>query len=48
MKIDFNTFIQQTQDFLLRLFVDSGSQTTPHNDSQYTCSHCGTFSRLNQ
>lgn len=48
MKIDFITLKQQTQDFVLRLFVESsGVETTP-SSPYYTCAHCGTFSRLRQ
>lgn len=42
------TLKQQTQDFVLRLFVESsGDHSTPSN-SYYTNAHCGTFSRMRQ
>jgi hypothetical protein len=44
MKVNVITMKQQTQDFLLRLFVDSSGDSTP-SDTFYTCAHCGTFSR---
>jgi hypothetical protein len=48
MKMNFHTMKQQTQDFLLRLFVESGSRTTLSDDRYYTCSRCGTYERLHQ
>jgi len=48
MKMKFLTLKQQTQDFVLRLFIESsGADSTP-SSSFYTGSHCGTFSRLRQ
>ena len=54
MKIDVNTLKQQTQDFVLRLFVEpSGGSTPSYSDSTMTsssdyctCSHVGTHARL--
>ena len=43
---NFFTFKQQTQDFVLRLFVEPASGATLPADGYYTCSRCGTFSRL--
>ena len=54
MKIDVHTLKQQTQDFVLRLFVESSGASTPSysdstmsSSSDYcTCSHVGTHARL--
>jgi hypothetical protein len=49
MKLNVLTLKQQTQDFLLRLFIDSpDGAATPSHSKYYTCAHCGTFSRLRQ
>ena len=48
MKIDFNTMKQQTQDFVLRLFVETSDGYSTPSRSFYTCAHCGTFSRTRQ
>jgi hypothetical protein len=50
MKIDVDTFKQQAQDFLLRLFVENSSGSTLSNPGSrfYTGAHCGTFSRTRQ
>lgn len=48
MKINVDTLKQQTQDFVLRLFVESGSQTTLSREHFPLCARCGTFSRLHQ
>ena len=45
MKLNVNTIKQQTQDYLLRLFVESSIETTPSDSYYYTCSRCGTFSK---
>ena len=46
MKTNFFTLKQQTQDFLLRLFVESDHfESSP---SFYTCAHAGTHARLHQ
>lgn len=53
MNLNFSTFKQQAQDFVLRLFVEtsSGSNSStsltrrPH---YYTCTHAGTHTRLHQ
>jgi len=47
MKMNVNTLKQQTQDFVLRLFVESGSGATP-SSSCYTGARCGTFFMLNR
>ena len=47
MKQKFFTWTQQTQDFVLRLFVESPGATTP-SYSLYTCAHAGTHARLHQ
>ena len=47
MKRNFSTFTTQAQDFFLRLFVAEDSYST-RSESHYTCSHCGTFTRLHQ
>ena len=46
MKMNYSTLKRQTQDFLLRLFIEpgSGAYSTP-SGSYYTCAHCGTFTR---
>ena len=46
MKINVNTLKQQTQDFVLRLFVESVSKTTLPSERHYLGARCGTFSRL--
>ena len=46
MKTNFYTMKQQTQDFLLRLFVDSSGELSTPSNSCYTGAHCGTFARL--
>lgn len=54
MKIDVHTLKQQTQDFVLRLFVESSGGSTLSSSgsmpvSDYcTCSHVGTYARLHQ
>jgi len=46
MKTDLSTIKQQTQEFILRLFVESSSRSTLSSDHYYTCSRCGTYERL--
>lgn len=49
MKIDVITLKQQTQDFVLRLFVESNSSfSTPSSSDYCTCAHVGTHARLHQ
>lgn len=49
MKMNVSTMKQQTQDFVLRLFVESpGLFSTPSRSQFYTCSHVGTHARLHQ
>ena len=54
MKIDVHTLKQQTQDFVLRLFVEtSGGSTLSSSGTMSiydycTCSHVGTHARLHQ
>ena len=48
MKMNFISFKQQTQDFVLRLFVEPGSSTTLSSDQYYLSARCGTFARLHQ
>ena len=49
MKLDVYTLKQQTQDFVLRLFVESSGVSTTRSFSQYyTCAHAGTHVRLHQ
>ena len=48
MKIDVHTLKQQTQDFVLRLFVDSGGGSTLSSSDYCICSHVGTHARLHQ
>ena len=43
MKMNVYTIKQQTQDFLLRLFVEGVPDATPSDSYYYTCSRCGTF-----
>ena len=45
MKKDFSTMKQQTQDFVLRLFVESMGNSSLSSPF-YTCAHCGTHARL--
>ncbi len=45
MKLNFLKLKQQTQERILRLFVDSYS--TP-SQTLYTCAHAGTHTRLHQ
>ena len=47
MKLQFTTLRQQTQDFFLRLFVESSGSMSSGSEC-YTCSRCGTFTRLRQ
>lgn len=47
MKKNFYTMKQQTQDFVLRLFVESVS-STPASYDYCTCAHVGTHARLYQ
>ena len=42
------TLKQQTQDFVLRLFVESSGDHSTPSTSYYTNAHCGTFSRMRQ
>lgn len=37
---------QQTQDFVLRLFMEGSGDTTPSSSDYCTCSHVGTHARL--
>ncbi|MBO4519160.1 MAG: hypothetical protein J5704_03895 [Paludibacteraceae bacterium] len=46
MKINVDTLKQQTQDFVLRLFVEAGSPTTLPSEQHYLSARCGTFARL--
>ena len=46
MTINVNTLRQQTQEFLLRLFVAPGSYTAPSSSDYCTCTHVGTHARL--
>ena len=48
MKMNFFTLKQQAQDFILRLFVESSGELSTPSSSFYTCTRCGTFSRLRQ
>ena len=50
MKMKFNHIKQQTQDFLLRLFMDpSEAGSTPsYTHYYYTCGHVGTHARVHQ
>ena len=47
-RIDVNKLKKQTQDFVLRLFVESSGVFSTPTDSDYycTCSHVGTHARL--
>ena len=46
MKINVNTMKQQTQDFFLRLFIESDAGTTPSSGTYPISSRCGTYARL--
>ena len=48
MKMNYFTFKQQAQDFVLRLFVESSGSmsSTPSYSHYYTCAHAGTHARL--
>lgn len=48
MKLNGFTLKQQTQDFLLRLFIESDLGTTLPENRCYTCARCGTHARLHQ
>lgn len=49
MKMNVSTLAKQTQEFILRLFVEStGSGSSIPSQSFYTCSRCGTYARLHQ
>lgn len=42
------TLKQQTQDFVLRLFVESSGDHSTPSTSYYTNAHCGTYCRMRQ
>lgn len=48
MKMNLSTLKQQTQEFILRLFVESASDaaSTPSRTQYFTGSRCGTYCRL--
>ena len=46
MKPDVYKLKQQTQDFILRLFMEGSGDTTPSSSDYCTCSHVGTHARL--
>ena len=48
MKLNVFTLTQQAQEFVLRLFVEPGSDLSSSTHDYTTCSHCGTYSRLRQ
>lgn len=49
MNVNFNSMKQQTQEFLLRLFIESsGGGSTPPHYHYYTNAHAGTHARLHQ
>ena len=48
MKQNFFTWIQKTQEFVLRLFVETPENSTPSYSQYYTCAHAGTHARLHQ
>lgn len=49
MNVNFNSIKQQTQEFLLRLFIESsGGGSTPPHYRYYTNAHAGTHARLHQ
>ena len=45
MKLDFFTLKQQTQDFVLRLFVESSGGDSSYS-SYSSSARCGTYARL--
>ena len=45
-QINFYTWIQEAQDFVLRLFVEPSSGLSKRSSSYYTCAHCGTYARI--
>ena len=45
--MNFLTLTKQAQDFVLRLFIESGDNSTPVS-RDYTCARCGTFTRIHQ
>lgn len=46
-RINLSKLKQQTQDFVLRLFVESSGVYSPSSSNDYcTCSHVGTYARL--
>ena len=49
MKMRFTSLKQQTQDYLLRLFVaPSEADGSSSHPEFYTCAHVGTHARLHQ
>ena len=47
MKVNFDTLRHHTQDFILRLFVESSSEIGNSSSTSYcTGARCGTFMRL--
>ena len=46
MKMKLISFKQQTQDFVLRLFVESDTRSTLSSSPYITCARCGTYARL--
>ena len=45
-EFNFYVLIERAQDFILRLFVEKGSNLNKHSNSYYTCAHCGTHARI--
>ena len=48
MKVNIFTITDQTQEFILRLFIEPDSYSTPSGTQCYTCAHAGTHARLHQ
>ena len=46
MKTNVYTLKQQTQEFILRLFVERESYSSPVSYDYCTCAHAGTYARL--
>ena len=46
MRMKIYHMMQQTQDFLLRLFVGADFSSVSSDSSYYTCARCGTHARL--
>ena len=46
MKLNFFTMKQQTQEFVLRLFIESFGDDSSYYSSYSSSARCGTYARL--